>query len=382
MRRVFLAGSLIALVAALVLLWNHRYEPVPGMPVWRLADLREGVPAVPGVEWTEEVDKPELRLQVDSHAPPVALRLAIPEMPAVDMIYMRHRMAAHDLMRGPQKWQTGRLVIEWHSPDGRSAPEMETVGGIDLNHDFGLIDLVAIPEEGPAIPALRLEHLGVSGEWKLTDLEIIPVRERLSWRIGSWVLVFCWVAWFFACARSGPGISRWRALFAAFIWLLMGFHFAVPGPWKTQRPIAGSFHLGEIVAVPPSVRVPTKALPQTEPVITSKETVPLDKIPPRGSFALRVKVLIAWARPLLHSLLLCAPVLASAWLVGRRPTVLLAILLSLAIEAAQTVFGYGFDWIDITDLATDAAGIVLGLWLCRRFSWGPFREWRSRSTGS
>ncbi len=382
MRRVFLAGSFLALVAALVLLWNHRYERVPGMPVWRLADLRQGVPGVPGVEWMGEAEHPELRLKVDSQTPRISLRLAIPGIPAVEMLYLRHRMAAHDLMRGPEKWHTGRLVIEWHPPDGAAATEMETVGGIDLNHDFGLIDFVAVPENGPAIPALRLEHLGLSGEWKLTDLEIIPVRERLSWRIGSWLLAFCWVAWFFACARSWPGISRWRALLAASVWLLMGVHFAVPGPWKTQRPIAGSFHLGETVTVPASVKAPPKALVQTDPVILSRETAPLDKIPPRGSFALRVKVLIAWARPLLHSVLLCAPVLVSAWLVGRRPTMVMAVLLSLAIEAAQTLFGYGFDWIDITDLATDAAGIVLGLWLSRRFPWGPFREWCPRSAGS
>ena len=62
---------------------------------------------------------------------------------------------------------------------------------------------------------------------------------------------------------------------------------------------------------------------------------------------------------------------------SRRPTLLVAVLLSLAIEGAQAAFGYGFDWVDVIDLATDAAGIALGLWLCRRFPWGPFREWRN-----
>jgi hypothetical protein len=375
MRRVFLAGSFIALMAALVLLWNHRYEQVPGMPVWRLADLREDLPGVPGVQWMGEAGQPELRLKVDAKALAVSMRLVFPGMPAVEMLHIRHRMVAHDLIRGPQKWQTGRLVMEWHSPDGSTAPEMETVGGIEFNQDSGFIDYVTLPEEGSAIPSLRLEHLGLSGEWKLTDLEIIPVRERFSWRIGSWVLVFCWVAWFFACVRSWPGINRGRALLGASLWLLMGVNFVVPGPWKTQRPVAGYFDLGKIVAIPPPAKVPSKEFAQAESAIISKETAPLNNIPARGSLVLRIKVLIAWARPFLHSLLLCAPVLVSAWLIGRRPTLLLAVLLSLAIEAAQTAFGYGFDWIDITDLATDAAGILLGLWLCRRFPLGPFRKW-------
>jgi glycopeptide antibiotics resistance protein len=38
-----------------------------------------------------------------------------------------------------------------------------------------------------------------------------------------------------------------------------------------------------------------------------------------------------------------------------------AISLALAIEGGQVAFGYGFDWIDIFDLAFDAAGIVLGI---------------------
>ena len=75
-----------------------------------------------------------------------------------------------------------------------------------------------------------------------------------------------------------------------------------------------------------------------------------------------MKLGIARARPLLHSLLLFAPALALALLAGRKPAVFLAIPLALAIELAQVAFGYGFDWIDVLDLACDAIGIALAMW--------------------
>jgi glycopeptide antibiotics resistance protein len=50
-----------------------------------------------------------------------------------------------------------------------------------------------------------------------------------------------------------------------------------------------------------------------------------------------------------------------ACLVGRKPARSLAVILALAIEAAQLAFGYGFDRVDVFDLASDAVGIGLAL---------------------
>ena len=82
---------------------------------------------------------------------------------------------------------------------------------------------------------------------------------------------------------------------------------------------------------------------------------------------LRIKARIAQARPLLHALLLFAPTLAMAGLVGRKPALCLAAILSVCIELAQFGFGYGFDWGDIGDLANDTAGIFAALWIHRKF---------------
>jgi hypothetical protein len=95
------------------------------------------------------------------------------------------------------------------------------------------------------------------------------------------------------------------------------------------------------------------------------------KVLPQQAFFLQVKLLFAKARIFLHVLLLFGPTFVSAWLVGRRPTLWLAILCPITIELAQIGFGYQFDWLDLLDLATDAIGIAAGLcladWLKTRF---------------
>jgi hypothetical protein len=101
-------------------------------------------------------------------------------------------------------------------------------------------------------------------------------------------------------------------------------------------------------------------------VITSGSVPALGKIPVQGGLALRIKYFLAQARPLLHVLLLFAPSLAIACLVGRRPAFFIGVTLALAIELAQVAFGYGFDWVDVVDLANDAIGIALAIWVCKK----------------
>jgi hypothetical protein len=372
MRRVFPAASFLALVAALVLLWTHRYERVPGLPVWRLADLRTGVPEVPGVEWTGKADDPGLRLKVDEQTPRVALRLSIPGVPALNTLQLRYRMAANGLTPGKEKWETGRMMIEWHLEGMAGEVDQDPVGGAKLDEEFGNVTLIATSENGPARPALRIEHLGFAGKLELQDLEVTAVRERQLWKTGRWFLACGWLVWLVACIGPNPGSARWRVLAAAGIWLAMGIQFVVPGPWKIERPLTAGFELGERAHGPPSGQAPPSMESLSNPEISSGAVPSSGKIPVRGGLALRIKLLGAQARPLLHVLLLMAPVFASTLLVGRKPTLFLAVLLSLAIEGAQTAFGYGFDWLDVIDLLTDAAGIALGLWLAKRYPWSGF----------
>jgi hypothetical protein len=368
MRRVFLAGSFLALVAALVLLWTHRFERVPGIKVWSLADLRAGVPDVPGVEWTGTADDPGLRLEVDGQTPRVALRLVIPGAPALDMLHLRYHMAADGLTPGKEKWDVGRMMIEWHPVGTAGEVEQDPVGGAKLDEKFADVTLIARPEIGPARPSLRLEHLGLAGSIEVSDLEIMAVRDRELWKTGRWFLACGWLAWLAACIGPYSSAARWRVLAAAAIWLVMGIQFVVPGPWKIEKPLIAAFALGGEADGPSSGQAPPSMASSPNSEIASGAVASSGKIPVRGGLALRIKQFAAQARPLLHVLLLMAPVFASALLVGRKPTLFLAVLLSIAIEGAQIAFGYGFDWLDVLDLMTDAAGIVLGLWLVGCFT--------------
>jgi len=363
---LLLAGSFIALLAALAVLWAHRYERAPGLPVWRLADLRQGTPEVAGVEWAGSADEPLLRLVRTAGKPPVALRLALPGAPAVEMLQLRYHLAARGLTLGKEEWASGRMMIEWFPPDGSADVEKDPVGGAKLDDRHGPVTLVAAPAQGPAVPALRLEHLGRAGEFEISALEITAVKERQLWKTGRWVLALGWLAWTFACIRAWPGVSRWRALAAAAVWVLMGIHFAIPGPWKIQRPLGTHFRLGETAQARPSGQAPLLVEPHAPVQIASGAIPASGDVRVQGGMALRARYLLRHLRILLHVALLAAPTLAFAILLGRRNAIRLAIPLALAIEAAQVALGYGFDWVDVIDLLTDAAGIALGLWLAAR----------------
>jgi glycopeptide antibiotics resistance protein len=67
-------------------------------------------------------------------------------------------------------------------------------------------------------------------------------------------------------------------------------------------------------------------------------------------------------------MLLFGPTLVLAWLVGCKSAKSLALGLAVSIEAAQTAFGYGFDWVDVFDLFCDGLGIALAIWLYQKIS--------------
>jgi hypothetical protein len=281
-------------------------------------------------------------------------------MPPVAMLHLRFRMSSRGLIPGPEKWDDGRLLVEWHPPDGGPGWENDPSRSIRDDHASEEGTLVMHPLHAPAVPALRMEHLGRSGEFTLAGLEITVVRERPLWQIGRWFLVLGWLAWGIAFLRSWPGIGWWRAVGAAAVWLLMGIACVVPGPWKCQRAMVADFRLG---AGPSglSASTPAPVAAHTPLRISSGPVAVLGKIPDQGSLILKIRHCLSQARPLLHVLLLLGPTLVMAFLAGRKPALLLAVMFAMATELAQIAFGYGFNWLDVGDLACDAAGIALAL---------------------
>lgn len=372
MRRLILPLTFLSLVAAVGFLWQYRFERSPGLPTIRLADLRAATPQPPGAEWLGSEARPRLRLRVNSaHPKPMVTRLDFPGMQAVDLLHIRFQITASNLTPGKRLWEDGRCIIEWHSPSGGTAWENNPIGSARYNHLGDVVEWVTRPDHPPAIPALRVENLGINGDFELSVFEATVVRATWFWKIGRWVVMVAWLAW--AVAWIGVGAGFIRSLLAATVWLVMGLYFVVPGPWKLYHSFGTSFCIG---SESKSSLEPTTHPRITRPDTTSSRPTPLEsvgKIPDQGDFTLRLKHYAAKARPMLHIILLWAPTLLIACLVGRRQACSLAVILAVAIEAAQVAFGYGFDWVDVIDLACDATGIAVALLAHRHLKrWSPF----------
>lgn len=360
MQRAWLGGTSVVLVACLVAIWTFRFEPAPGFAVVTLADLRRAAGHNPGVTWSGPPQNTTLRLQVEPGGPPVAVRLTIPDLPAVEMLHVQFRMAAHGLLLGPARWADGRMLVEWHAADGPPHWEADPCGTIRGDKRSGMQTLVIRSRHGPAVPAMRFEHLGRAGNYEVTDLTITVVRERMWWKAGRWLLLAAWFLWGVAWVKSWPGVATWRACGAAAVALGMALTIAVPGPWRAQRPIIVPFRIGNpppaaTAAIPPATR-PAAVTPPTPGPVPA-----MGKITERGGWVLLVKRQLTKARPLLHVLLFLGPTLVLAILARPPAARSLAVMLALATESAQAAFGYGFDWIDVLDLLLDGAGILLAL---------------------
>ena len=354
MRRYILPLTFLALVAAIYFLWQHRFERSPGVPTLHLADLRAAYGQLPSAEWLGPETRPRLRLRVDRSQPrPVATRMDLPGMKAIDLLHLRLQFAATHLTPGKQVWNDGRCIIEWHSPAGGDEWENNPVGSARHNHLGDVEQWVTRPDQPPASPALRLENLGTGGDFELLVFEATAVRETWLWKIGRWLLMAAWLAW--AVAWIGGKTNFIRSVLAASVWLLMGLYFVVPGPWKSYHSIGTPFNIGKEVSSQPRA---VSSIPISN-IHTPLASV--GEIPDQGDFTLRLKHYATHARPLLHIILLAVPTLLIACLVGAKSARSLAVILALAIEAAQISFGYGFDWGDLVDLACDATGIALAL---------------------
>lgn len=355
MRRFSLFGIFLLLVAGLFLIWQHRFERSAAHSVFSLKDLRASSGLAAGSEWIDKPSGPVLRLTADGPRRNIVARMAFPGLGAVDFLQVRYRLVSKGLLPGKEIWEDGRGIIEWHTPaDGR---ENDPIFSTRYDHEGTPVDLVMRPRHGPAVPVLRVEHLGTAGYLEIHSIEATVLRERGIWKYGRWLLMAGWVGWLFAWMRPPGQHLRAGALVAAVAWLFMGLYFVVPGPWKSLRALGAPFSIsGESApSLGPATRV--TVAPSGEPA--ALQTV--GEIPQNGDFTLTLKLWVAKSKWILHVALLFAPTLLTACLVGRKPALALAILFSLAVETAQIAFGYGCDPTDLVDLAADAAGILLAL---------------------
>lgn len=369
MRPVLLAIAFALLMALLALCWNHRFEYANGSHAVSLADLRAshvgGLAA--GVEWRGDADQVSLRLGVATSAQKIVQRFLIPKIGMVQFLQVRVRLRGDGLVPGEEIWEDGRAMLEWYQP-GVDAWKVEALGSVRYDQSEHGDEFVAKATKGGAVPVLRLEHLGIAGTFELQELELREVNETAWWRYGRWAFAVAWLAWGCAAIRSWKKVSLSRALGASAIFVIMGVIAVVPGQWKIQRPLGHAF---EIKENPQGVSPRVDTFDANDLKIASVSSLqnstdvihqqPLGKIPVQGGILLKAKHYLPALRPVLHMLLIMAPTLAMAWLVGWRPALSLAMILSAAIEIAQTAFGYGFDRTDVIDLVCDALGIAVAV---------------------
>jgi hypothetical protein len=358
----------VVLLVAVYLLWPSRFERAEGYPILQVEDLRNTVSLPKGAEWIESEDGPGIRLRVLQGDPPSMARFEFPGLDAIEFLHLKFRVSAKHLGPGKEIWEDGRCIIEWHPKSAAAVWENDLFCAVRHDQEAVFTEMVVKPQDPPAIPALRLENLGSTGDLELFFFEATVVKERLLWKIGKWILVGCWLAWAIAWIKGQKNEGIFRPLLAAGIWVIAGIYFAVPGPWSSYRSFGSSFYLGEAAN---GDHLKGISLGKYDPQSSNKvdpaaPIVSVGKMTDKGDLALRIKVHWQKARPFLHIALLFGPTLLIACLVGRRPACALAIILSIGIELAQFSFGFGFDAWDVLDLTCDGLGIAVAIILHRR----------------
>lgn len=364
MRPVTLTISFFSLLFGLHLLWMNRFDRVDRTPTVRLESIRDSATSIDGFDWVASGNGIALQVHREKGSSPKAALLRIPGLHEVEWLHMQFRLKANHLNPGSEKWEDGRLILEWFRPGAKSPHAGSCVGTVRFNDDGDLSDFVVPCPSGPSIPLLRIEHLGESGTLELADLQIDSVKESTIWHCGKWICLGSWIAWVAVLINSISSSGAPRSIAMALLWGLMATEFAVPGPWQSQRPLFSKFRVGIDSYLAGNQN---EATTLTASLLPLTGAVPaLGELKSQGNYALQIKARLTPFRPLLHALLLGFPTLIMACVVGRKATWFAMLLMALIIEFSQFAFGYGFDAIDVADIIFDVTGILIFLWLSKK----------------
>lgn len=366
MKFLWPSAILIVLVVATLQLWNHRFEKSSGQTL-DLAAVASDASWMPGVRWHGDGPEPLLELETGAATPRVIQLLPLPHSPAAESLHIIVEVASEDLVLGPDRWDDGRVLIQWQSPDGHQ--RMDPVISSRGTHRTDPTALVIPSQIGPAPATLRIEHLGSSGTFRILRFEATPVRQRPWWQAAAaGTAVLWWIFGFGLCLRR-PKVGILRSSLATSVWLAALLSFVMPGPWTNFRPVMGAFALGpDPVPVVDTTGNTATSEPQNSNPMLQNPQQDAGRITIKGNWIIQVKMALTQLRPLLHSALFLGPTLIIGILAGRRTAVLLTSALAMMVEGMQVLFGYGFDLVDVADLATDAVGIALAFWILKKIS--------------
>lgn len=380
-----LAIAFLVLLGGLAVLRGFRFERIPNAATTTLADLRT-MPLVQqrGANGSDTNGQPPLKLATPALGDPRSHSFNLADRQSATALHVRIDAKATGLVSGKNAWDQGRVLVEWRSPDSSVSREVDSVCYLQGNEVTDGLSMVLRPSLPPSLPVLRIEHLGKAGELEITRLELTPVRERLAWRYGRWLVFGAWCALVYGFLSWSTTAAPWKKSLASLVWVGVCVVFVFPGPWKTLHPIGIDYYLGKVVVMasaPQPERDRTAPTTSAHASSPSQKSLPLAPVvsPPvlsqtvsaspqkhiqvADGWILKAKQMFVNERPLLHAFLLFVPTFLFASLVGIRAACVLGGGIAIAIELAQAAFGFGFDVRDIGDLLSDVAGIALAIWL-------------------
>jgi len=346
------------LIGCMVAAWAHRFVPEDGAARVTLEALE-----LVGVNKPSSLRKEPGGITIAA-APgkPASASFAIPAIGEPEVIFVRSHVVADAIVVGPNRWDDGRLFIEWMRNG-----EVVGISGIDSargHKDEGIRTLAIVSPVRGAVPVLCFQNLGASGTYEIRMLDLVAARERKAWSSGKWFLAAGFLAVVAALVGGTKKPAPWRGWVAAGVWMLVATGYAFPGPWGVELPFITPFVFAELPAIEADAN---QEWHETAVAIENDEPL-MDRLPPPNDLGLRLRLWLPWLRPLLHFALLFIPVLAMAWFVGARRAFWLGWALSLSIEAAQTLYGFGFGWDDVLDLVVNGIAISAAVWAHGKFA--------------
>lgn len=344
----------VVFAVSVVAAWSHRFVPEAGAVRADLDGLVLLGDPPAGLTWNDGV----LRMTA-TREERCSASFHIPGVDRAEFLHVRHHAAAEGIVVGEDPWDDGRLFIQWRTKD--EVVGISRIHSARSTEDGGTRTMVIRSPGRDAVPVMVVENLGHAGTYEVRRLEWVAARERPLWKFGKWGFATACLVLLAATIAGTKKPARWRGWVAAGVWLWVAANYAFPGPWDVAYPFAVPFAFGEVAVMEPGSAAPGR-------VDATGVSAQMESLPPPRDIGLRLKLWLPWLRPLLHWVMLFAPALAMAWFVGAKRVFWLGWGLSLLIEAAQVLYGFGFGWDDVGDLIVNGVAISAAVWAHGRFA--------------
>lgn len=361
-----------------ILGWQSRFENAappldlqisPGLPGWSLEK---------GHRLMSEREAVVIPVQVGSRT--VLAEKDLKHLEGARFVHIQVESKWENIVRKDDRtWLSARLSLADKRHDGtyhwpQDGDIINATGTRDWHKFEMVLDLPHTVEH----PHLTIFQLAESGQIRLKNLCVTPVKQRTWMPAAGFLLLSLWSIWF-ACLvwkKAHP----WRSIATTSL-LVAGTGLLVfPQPHHHARSFPGGFLLGK--TIPPSPP-PTPAesptpiqpttLPNPPPPPQSKTSIPHPK-PVSESTTRTEHTLATTAReidnafPIAHLVIFTA----LAWLLftlgGVPKTIGPAISIAVLSETIPNLIRHDFHFDDSLDLISNLCGVALGYWLFLRLS--------------